>query len=93
MRILIINPNSDPKITNVIQRAAESFAGDTFEVVCTSTPGAPAFMDTFTQNPNNPIYKAARPGGMRIQRIIALPRGHACWVQTCSIPVVYELRC
>ena len=37
MRILIINPNSDPKMTSVILSAAESYAGDTFEVVCKST--------------------------------------------------------
>ena len=37
MRILIINPNCDPKMTNVILRAAQSFAGDAFEVVCKST--------------------------------------------------------
>ena len=29
MKILIINPNSDPKMTSVILSAAESFAGDT----------------------------------------------------------------
>jgi Asp/Glu/hydantoin racemase len=33
MRILIINPNSDPKMTHVILSAAQSFAGDAFEVV------------------------------------------------------------
>ena len=47
MRILIINPNSDPKMTSVILSAAESFAGDTFEVVCKPTPGAPAFIDSY----------------------------------------------
>ena len=47
MKILIINPNSDPKMTGVILSAAKSFAGDTFEVVCKSTPGAPAFIDSY----------------------------------------------
>jgi len=47
MKILIINPNSDPKMTSVILSAAESFAGDRFEVVCKSTPGAPAFIDSY----------------------------------------------
>ena len=37
MRILIINPNSDPKMTSVILSVANSFAGHTFEVVCKST--------------------------------------------------------
>ena len=47
MRILIINPNSDPNMTSVILRAAESLAVDAFEVVCKSTPGAPAFIDSY----------------------------------------------
>ena len=47
MRILIINPNSDPKMTSVILRAAESFAVDTLEVDYKSTPGAPAFIDSY----------------------------------------------
>ena len=47
MRILIISPNSDSKMTSVILSAAESFAGDIFEVVCKSTPGAPASIDSY----------------------------------------------
>ena len=49
MRFLIINPNCDSKMTRVILDAAESFAGDTFEVVCKSTPGAPAFIDFYVE--------------------------------------------
>ncbi len=47
MRILIINPNSDPEMTAAIQRSAEAFAGDRFEVVTSSTPGAPRFLETY----------------------------------------------
>ena len=47
MRILIINPNSDPEMTAVIQASAETFAGSDFEVVCELTPGAPLFIETY----------------------------------------------
>jgi len=46
MRILIINPNSDPEMTAVIQEAADSYAGGEFDVVCKPTPGAPVFIET-----------------------------------------------
>jgi allantoin racemase len=46
MRILIINPNSDPEMTAVIQESAEHFADGEFEVVCKPTPGAPIFIET-----------------------------------------------
>ena len=47
MRILIINPNSDPGMTAAIQRSAEDYAGGAFEVVCRATPGAPPFIETY----------------------------------------------
>jgi allantoin racemase len=47
MKILIINPNSDPEMTKVIQRSAEDYAGGEFEVVCKPTPGAPLFIETY----------------------------------------------
>ncbi|KPK75956.1 MAG: Asp/Glu/hydantoin racemase [Phycisphaerae bacterium SM23_30] len=47
MRILIINPNSDPEMTAVIQKAAEEFAGGDFEVKCLPNPGAPEFIETY----------------------------------------------
>jgi allantoin racemase len=47
VRILIINPNSDPGMTRKIEEAARAFAGDAFEVVCLATPGAPRFIDTY----------------------------------------------
>ena len=47
MRILIINPNSNEGMTRAIQRSAEDFAGETVEVRTVSTPGSPAFIDTF----------------------------------------------
>ncbi len=48
MRILIINPNSDPQMTAAIQAAAQSFAGGAFQVETLSTPGAPPFIDTYS---------------------------------------------
>jgi allantoin racemase len=47
MRILLINPNSDEAMTRAIQRSAEQYAGDAFEALTVSTPGAPAFIDTY----------------------------------------------
>jgi len=47
MRILIINPNSDPGITRKIEEAAQAFAAGEFEVVCRATPGAPRFIETY----------------------------------------------
>ena len=47
MRILIIKPNSDPKMTEAIRKSALEYAGDRFEVVCRPTPGAPKFIETY----------------------------------------------
>ena len=47
MKILVINPNSDPEMTAAIQRTAEDFARGNFEVDCLSTPGAPRFIETY----------------------------------------------
>jgi allantoin racemase len=47
MKILIINPNSDPEMTAVIRKTAEQFAGGELEVVCKATPGAPSFIDSY----------------------------------------------
>ncbi|MFC2166366.1 aspartate/glutamate racemase family protein [Acidobacteriota bacterium] len=47
MKILIINPNSDPKMTEAITKTAVNFAGEKYEAVCLSTPGAPMFIETY----------------------------------------------
>lgn len=47
MKILIINPNSDPQMGKEIQENAEDFAKGRFEVVCKNTPVAPAFIETY----------------------------------------------
>ena len=47
MKILIINPNSDPVMTAAIQASAEVFAGGAFQVQTLSTPGAPRFIETY----------------------------------------------
>lgn len=56
MRILIVNPNSDPKMTESIRKSARDFAGDRFAVVCAATPGAPKFIETYQDD------LAAAPG-------------------------------
>jgi len=47
MKILIINPNSDPEMTEAIRKTAENFVGRECEVVCKPTPGAPKFIETY----------------------------------------------
>ena len=47
MRILIINPNSDPGMTTAIQKSAEAYAGGEFAVVTLATPGAPRFLEAY----------------------------------------------
>jgi len=47
MKILIINPNSDPKMTEAIAKTAREFAQDEYEVLCLPTPGAPEFIETY----------------------------------------------
>jgi allantoin racemase len=47
VRILIINPNSDPGMTRTIEEAGRAFAGGAFDVACLPTPGAPRFIDTY----------------------------------------------
>ncbi len=60
MRIMIINPNSDPKMTEAIKQSAVSYAGDRLEVYCESTPGAPKFIETYQDD------LAAAPGMLKL---------------------------
>ena len=62
MRILIINPNSDPNMTAAIQKSAEEFANERFEVVTMATPGAPEFIETTEDE------EMAGPGMMELAR-------------------------
>jgi allantoin racemase len=62
VRILIINPNSDPGMTRRIEEAGRAFAGGTFEVVCLATPGAPRFIDTYEDR------ALAAPGMVKLLR-------------------------
>ena len=47
MKILLINPNSDPEMTATIRSAAEHFAAGEFDVVTELTPDAPKFIETY----------------------------------------------
>jgi allantoin racemase len=62
VRILIINPNSDPGMTEAIQASAEAFAGGDFEVSTLPTPEAPRFLETYEDE-----IKSG-PGMMRVLR-------------------------
>jgi allantoin racemase len=62
MRILVINPNSDPEMTRAISSAAKAFAGDAFEVECRATAGAPRFIDTYEDQ------ALAAPGMLKLVR-------------------------
>jgi allantoin racemase len=63
MRILIINPNSDPEMTAAIQASAEAFAAGEYEVVTKATPGAPRFIETYRDE------LLAAPGMMQLIRV------------------------
>ncbi len=62
MKILIINPNSDPEMTEAIQKTAMEFAAGDFVVECLPTPGAPVFIETYEDQ-----IKAA-PGMIKLVR-------------------------
>ena len=62
MKILIINPNSDHRMSEDILKTAEDFAGGGFAVVCKNTPGAPAFIETYED------ISLAAPGMIRLAR-------------------------
>ncbi len=47
MKILIINPNSDQRMTRSILSSATEFSDGDYEVDCLATPGAPKFIDTY----------------------------------------------
>lgn len=47
MKILIINPNSDKRMTEAMLKSAKHFADGDFEVACMSTPAAPKFIETY----------------------------------------------
>jgi allantoin racemase len=47
MKIILINPNSDPAMTARIQETAERFAQGRFEVLCRTIPDAPRFIETY----------------------------------------------
>ena len=47
MKLLIINPNSDKKMSQAILSSARQFSDGDFDVDCLSTPGAPLFIDTY----------------------------------------------
>jgi allantoin racemase len=62
MRILIINPNSDPAMTAAIHESAEAYAGRDFEVVTVPTPEAPQFLETYEDD------VSSGPGMMKVLR-------------------------
>ncbi len=47
MRVLIINPNSDPDMTEAIGKAASDYADGRFDVVCLPNLDAPRFIETY----------------------------------------------
>lgn len=48
MKILIINPNSSEEMTEAIQTCAEEYAAGEFTVKTLPTPGAPEYIDYFS---------------------------------------------
>ena len=62
MNILILNPNSDPDMTDQILKTAQEFAAGNFQVECLNNPEAPRFIDTYEDQ-----IKTA-PGMIRLVR-------------------------
>ena len=62
MRILVINPNSDPEMTAAIDRTARNFAAADFEADCLPAPGAPRFIENYEDE------LLAAPGMVRLLR-------------------------
>ena len=62
LKILIINPNSDLKMTKAIEKTAKNFADGEYEVVCLLTKGSPKFIETYED-----AIKAA-PGMIQLVR-------------------------
>ena len=60
MKILIINPNSSDEMTAAIQNVASIYAAGDFDVKTVSTPGAPEYIDYYTDQ------AIAAPGMMKI---------------------------
>ena len=48
MKILIINPNSNVEYTKSIEKKAQAWANGEFEVHAVATPGAPPYIDYYT---------------------------------------------
>ena len=47
MKIMIINPNTDPATTEAMLSVAKNYAEDRFEVLCLPAPGGPHFIATY----------------------------------------------
>jgi len=62
MKILIINPNSSEDFTAAIQNMADIYANGEFEVKAVSTPGAPQYIDYYTDQ------ALCAPGMMQLVR-------------------------
>lgn len=62
MKILIINPNSSAEMTAAIQRTAEEYAQGDFTVETVSTPGAPLYIDYYSDQAQ------AAPGMVQLVR-------------------------
>ncbi len=62
MKILIINPNSDPEMTAAITKTAMDFSKGKYDVECLPTPCAPEFIETYED------AAQAAPGMIRLLR-------------------------
>lgn len=60
MKIMIINPNSSEDMTESIQKTALEYAQGDFEVTTVSTPGAPQYIDYYSDQ------ALAAPGMMKL---------------------------
>ena len=62
MKLVIINPNSDPVQTRFMEQAARAYAAGAYEICVRATPGAPLSIDTYQDGAQ------ALPGMMALVR-------------------------
>jgi len=62
LKIVVLNPNSDPEMTAVIRESAREFAAGRFEVECVRNPDGPAFIDSYQEQ------LRSGPGTLRLIR-------------------------
>jgi allantoin racemase len=72
VNILVINPNSDARMTRAIGRTAERFAAGAYRTECLAAPGAPRFIETYEDEMRTApgMLKLVREGERRFNAFV-----------------------